>query len=528
MNKKNKIIIFLILNLSALVIGIFCVNNGNLWRDEGFYYHGALLYSKGFIPYIDFFYHRLPLHIELYGSLFKIFGDTFLIGRYISLFFYLLLINLISLLTFFLIRNYYASLLCFVAMLNPIALYGYLKNSTYALSANLIILSALIIYIPLKTKTKWFLFILINFLIWSNRYLIDYQSFFMLGLFLSSLYIFKNDLKTSVVIIGSFILGTVILFKYTIIFGDKNILFDTIDFNFLQKKYIIESGYQVSTSIKDTIKLFANLRLLEFDAYYPYIVFCLFSIVFIFVRFFNLIKNRRWDQFKNDPKEIVKCYLALIFLMNFSFYYLSVNDWPVGKLYVYPLMILLSLIIIFDLLNHLAKVGFFFHYKVLLSILFCLFIFQGFSSSLEFIKTSYLKSDMYLLKKVNKLVNESTKSREGMMLTFSPSLATSHFINEPLLNMDLYTFKPNFDENFIRKYKLMSPNILLNKIKEQKYDIIILSNERFYKKTGLPQILNPYRQDILDIIDNRYEKIKNLDINLMGGLSIYLPLSVNK
>src|SRR3989304_361715 len=96
MNRMSlfKINLLIGINILMLSVGVFIVYHGNFWTDENWYYHGSVLFSNNFSPYIDFFYHRLPLHVEFYGLLFKIFGASFITGRFISLVLFIALVNL--------------------------------------------------------------------------------------------------------------------------------------------------------------------------------------------------------------------------------------------------------------------------------------------------------------------------------------------------------------------------------------------------------------------------------------------------
>ena len=138
---RSRTLLILSANIFFICVGIFLVYHHKIWTDEGWYYNGAVLFSRGILPYVDFFYHRLPLHVEFYGTLFKLFGSSFIMGRVISLVLFINLINLTALCVYRITNSFFAVLISYAAFFNIEGLWGFLTISTYSLSSVLFILA---------------------------------------------------------------------------------------------------------------------------------------------------------------------------------------------------------------------------------------------------------------------------------------------------------------------------------------------------------------------------------------------------
>lgn len=479
---KNKIIF---INILFLFLGLFWIYRCNIWTDENWYYNGAVLFSKGYLPYIDFFYHRLPLHIEFYGILFKIFNSSFIFGRIISLGLFIILINLTAYIIYQMYGNTKLVLLTYIAYLNPLCLYGYLTNSTYSLNALLIIITISLFYWRWRLEHKIFFFIIFNFLILSNRYIIDYQTVFLSLIIIGLIYKFWNNHKILLYIISSTIIGILFIAKYFIIYGDTNIVYDTIVYNFSLKNILVTNGVNLPSGVVENIVQFARIRFAEFDSYYPFNIMAILAIFFIVHSF---VKKRKF--------ELIHYYIIAILLFNILFYYATIDDWPVGKLYIYPLLIILSIIFV-NKITKTFKIKFSFYFFILL------FLTQGLSVGRNFITTNYNQSDIYELNKVSKRIDKYAD--EGLMLTFTPLLSNSGIITEPLLNMEMFSFRPDLNSSEAKKIRVLNVDLLLEKISVGTYSIIVLSDERFFNGRSVAKTITPYKEEIINTIMKKYE-----------------------
>lgn len=80
--------------LLAFLYYSFFVNKGIVLYDEGYYLHIAERISNGEVPYKDFFLQFSPGYFYVLAFLYKIFGSSVIIGRYLTLVICLLIIFL--------------------------------------------------------------------------------------------------------------------------------------------------------------------------------------------------------------------------------------------------------------------------------------------------------------------------------------------------------------------------------------------------------------------------------------------------
>lgn len=532
MISRRKLLVALLFNISILFIGFFWIFHGNIWTDEGWYYGGAVLFSKGFLPYLDFLYHRLPLHIEVYGTLFKLFGASFITGRVISLFFTVIMINLCAWNAYRLTGSLYATFLAYLAFINSIAFWGYFTNSTYALNALLFMLILTVILSRgLSLEIKLFLFIILNFMILANRYLVDYHSFFLMLIVPGFLVYYRNNVRAVASILGSIFLGFLYIFKYSIFLGDRNIFYDTITFIFdsaISQDYFVQTGVippSALPSLFGKIKLFLHLRSLEIEAFYSIWVLCLVAIIVIMWMAFR--KNHYL--FISQLNAIGLGFCSLMVTLNFAFYYLTVNDWPVDKTYVFPFMVILAIWMVTYICNHLNQVEVRKWLRIVFILLFIMTGLPGILSAERNFSVFYKNSDVYALQEISKRIKGYVKNRNGIIMTFNPVLANSGLINEPRLNMELFAFKPYLDTKEVEKYRLMNADILKNNIRGQKYEAIILS-DRFFStaKFGMTKVIAPLREEIMDVILNSYFEAETITSPRYDHFKIYLPRTIGQ
>lgn len=516
----GKTFFIICINILFALLGIFWVYHGNFWNDENWYYHGALLFSKGSIPYTDFFYHRLPLHVEFYGTLFKLIGASFVKGRLISLSLFLILNNLQAYVVYRVCQNFFAVSLSYLAFLTPVTLYSYLTNTTYALSSLLLVFSVFLIVVQKFKYTRLFLFTLVNFLIYSGRYIIDYYLPILVLLITGLILYFRKDRKALLMIFSASALGLLYIFKYTLLTGDTNIIFDTITFNFLT---IDKNATPAVAVLSEKILSFARFRFMEFENYYPFNIFFVAATLW-------LLKSVWLGSFKATLAHIPRSpasSLALLFactitITHFIFFYISLLDWPVTKSYVFPFVILLALWLISETLARFRSDK---QYKIIFQILFVLLFFTApLAVSEEFVKTSYEKSDVAKLSQITDRIHKLEGFRPGVMLSFMPALATDTLINEPRLNMEMLSFQPHLDRGLVERYMLANSEILSKSISEKKYSVVVLSN-RFMKPMHAAKVIAPFQSTLLELIKKNYRLVDTVPTgDFQGDTFVFLPL----
>lgn len=95
---SRLIFVDIIIITFALFYFHFFVNKGIILSDEGYYVHYAERIAHGEIAYKDFLLQYTPGYFYLLALLYKIFGVQILVGRFLSMFFCLLLLTAILLL----------------------------------------------------------------------------------------------------------------------------------------------------------------------------------------------------------------------------------------------------------------------------------------------------------------------------------------------------------------------------------------------------------------------------------------------
>ncbi len=515
MIKQSKVFLFLGINLFFILFGFFWIYHCRFWNDENWYYHGALLFSKGMYPYIDFFYHRLPLHIELYGTLFKIFGASFLTGRIISLVFFILLINIQALVVYKLFSNIQSIILSYTSFLIPMGLYSFLTNTTYSLNALLRTLSLLVLLSSWQKHWKVFWFLLINFFLISNRYLVDYQTMFILGLVIILCIKFRKDFAILGAIFAATFIGLCYIFKYSIFFGDINIFFDTIRFNIDQSSVKIDNK-----NLSSIVRTFLNLRFEEFDSLYPYNILAFFSMGYLAFSWLKDKKNKEnYEKKLSSEHTVAFSYVSIMILLSFSFYYQTIADYPPTKLYTFPFIMILCLALINKLMDQSGP-----RTPNVFILFFLLFLGAPLASTGEFLKTNYFQSDLAIIRKVGAKINSYTHNQRGVMLSFTPVLANETIINEPRLNMEMYAFKPSLDETFVETHHLANEKILKNNIEAKKYSIIVLEEGRFFAQKNMSKVIAPYIPTLMESITRNYELKEEISTgDFMKSLQLYLP-----
>lgn len=524
MNKIGhyKLIFLLAINAVLFGIGIFWVYHVNIWTDENWYYHSAVLFSNNYLPYIDFFYHRLPLNVEFYGLLFKLFGSSFITARFISLFLFMALVNLTSATVYKICNDFKMVILSYLAMICPAALFGYLTVATFSLSALLIVLSAFVLTTGLNKNIKLFLFIFLNFLIYANRYLVDYQLIFLSILLISLVIYYHRDKLALLSITLSSTIGCLYIFKYFIFYGDKNIFFNTVTFNFSLKGYLRESGVTLPAGLKENLIQFINLRFFEFDSFYPINVICIVGILVLAITF---LKNRmKIKDIIVSPRLLTLHYLTLVVLLNFGFYYISLLDWPTSKLYVFPVMSIIGIWLISEIFKQISQHQDTMPEKAIFLLFLTLFLTQGMASSKEYTNLRYLDSDLASLEKVSHSVRNATGGTNGMILTFTPLLAHSGIISDPRLNMEMFAFRPNLTHEEVLKYHLMDAKLMISEIESKKYAAIVLSEKRFFGNSHMSKEILPFRPSIMKAISQGYNLKEIIPLeNFRGDFSIFVP-----
>ncbi|MCL5435375.1 MAG: glycosyltransferase family 39 protein [Patescibacteria group bacterium] len=191
---KNLLKLEVALIISAFIYYLFFVNKGLVFFDEGYFAHSAERLLNGQMPYKDFSLQYGPTYFYILAFLFKLFGPSILIGRFLNI-----VISLFIILTIFFIlkklkinsrRTVFLSFLSLTA-------FGYpLINIS-----NIVWISVLLSLLSVLTYIYWL----------SSKNIRQYRFLVILGLLLALSISCKQN----------FGLAFVLLFTLLVVFGGK-------------------------------------------------------------------------------------------------------------------------------------------------------------------------------------------------------------------------------------------------------------------------------------------------------------------
>jgi len=113
------------------------------------------------------------------------------------------------------------------------------------------------------------------------------------------------------------------------------------------------------------------------------------------------------------------------------------------------------------------------------------------------------------------------------IFTFTPVLALQ--ADRELLPgtvMELYSFFPTWDTEKCKKYNLLNMSMLLDYLASKEAGAVVLSEGRFFSGRGMSVLLDKYRPEILQVLDENYylaEKLSYPADSYFGDVYIYLP-----
>ena len=116
---KRYVVLEIVLLLGAVLYYLFFVNKGIDLFDEGYFVHSAERVFQGEQPYKDFALQYAPAYFYFLAFLYKIFGPSILVGRFLSLFTCLLIILVtFAILNKLKINSYKIILLSFLSLIS--------------------------------------------------------------------------------------------------------------------------------------------------------------------------------------------------------------------------------------------------------------------------------------------------------------------------------------------------------------------------------------------------------------------------
>lgn len=218
---SKRIITLILILIFFSLIKIFLFHP--TFSDENFYFNVAKNIVDGKVPYKEFFFAHPPLQVYLLALVFKIFGTSFFVGKFVPLTFSVISVFL----TYFILKELYEEKIGFLSALIFIFTPGFLTFSDQAYGMwGAILLFLLSIYFMEKGKLfeSSFIFILAVF----YRYLV--LAYFPFLLILCVL--LKHNLKRFLSYVFS--LFFLVFMAFSSIFGHE-FFNDTVNFQIFSK-----------------------------------------------------------------------------------------------------------------------------------------------------------------------------------------------------------------------------------------------------------------------------------------------------
>ena len=459
-------------------VNVFMAVMGHLhYGDEGWYSYYIYQITEGGRPYIDFFFHRLPLFIETYAIILKPFEINLLnlrlLSGVVSFLMYIALFTAIKKI----VGGRYAVLgvLLLLSVFNGLKFYTTLQS--YSLVALLFIISVIISNSNNNNIVKFSIMGILFVIIQWIRYPIDYIPVaYIIFIFLYS----SKNYRTLLVSLSLFILAHFALLYF---YYSPNFYFDQL-FTLSQNTQtpFSEKVIMLGKWIYKLVKQYTVILIITIYVLYNY--FKIFTIKDIS----SMIYERPWFS------------LSLLLIMgNFLMYGLSRGN-AIQMIYVMPLVVLI-LVFLIDKINLSFKpvINMFIYTLILLSTLYGI---VGDASYSFF----YNKSHAKIMDEIGDKIELHTTEHKDL-LVFGSMFG---FVSKRQLikgcEFDLYGLKHDYPDSVRKQYSLLNPTDVLDLVKGKKVDYIIV-NDRMLNPDGMGKVLGEVREPLLEAVSNNYESI---------------------
>jgi hypothetical protein len=494
-------VIFIISIFLALYALDIAFDNNEFWL-----FNEASYFSKGQLPFIDYFSHRLPLHQILLGSYFLLFENTYLLARIFSIILTIISIILISVA---LKKQKYNFIFLILIFLNYNFFYSHAVNLNYSLTSFLFALSIITFFFG-PFRNNYLIFFILQILLYLNSYLISPQLILLLILFFVYLLFINDNRKIEVSII---LIVTLVGFFIINILSKGNFFYSTWEFNLSQLSEMHKR----------------NILADNFDEYFERFIYQRKSeiknipIILIFIGFINflLIKNLKKIFLKIKSREISNSFFIYLYLYLFIHGYFFALiftgfDFFVTKSYCYlPCMYLSVVIINKYFYNEMKKYEK--KIKFLVISIFIFFVLFNVSYKWNFIK--FLK-DKNIINNEIKILNNKKINQKKYSATFLPIFDSNEIILDKHLSMELYSFLHDLDDKESIKKKLAHIQNFKKKIIYKNYDFIIVG-PRLKDEKNMSKIFGTEKNELLDLINLKYKSRKKVDTETFGEVTIY-------
>jgi hypothetical protein len=449
------IIYFLIATATAL--------SAQVHTDEYWSYATIYYASKGYLPFKDYFSHRLPFFSLFYAHTLDIFEISLHSARMVSVFLATLVLYKLLILASKSGSNIYVYSVLLLAYIHPTNLYLMSTATTYALTNAMILLS-----LRSYDNNKIYEYVLINKMIFLTRYIVDVFPVIEAV----NLYLFNRNRKY---FIASILSTLLVIVGLILVFGEFAYL-DTFVYNKQSFEFMLSSGAISNNYTK--IEKFVFLRKEEIKYW-----FAIYSILFMTIYYCKRVEG----SLKAISHYLV--YLILIYL----FYYFSLNDFPITKISAIP--------IILYAYTRMSKS----FSNVAHKILICLTLIPVLIFKIPFTELER-KNSLAICKYID--CSERTLSINPILQTLTSTIDTK-------LIMELYSFAQNDV-----KYGLFKAEDIIKSITNMEYKNIIL-DERFISRKNMSKMISDIEfTEIFAQLNKNYD-LKEIYFDTALGMNVH-------
>ena len=493
------------------------------WGDEDFYFGGSWLVANGELLYRDFFIHHNPVFFYVYALPQYFFGPDIIVGRLLSFFIMMLTFVLVWRLARRLGDKTAALISSGVLITNLLIIYYYTAFAYRVLEAFLMLLFFTILFGNLRGSIKYPLSTFVLCLVVGVRYPIDIMSG-LLVLYL--IYIAYRNWKDKRIILLSLsvavlALGAILL--PFIAYAKEQFLFNTITYPFSFQDFQIEFGIIAEADIWH--RLYRVLIVL-FEVFRDF-----YAVAAIIFGLLVYVGWRTWQR-KLDIKESISrnqgLIFLLIFIILFEVFVAAARGASVGlRSLTFPAAAIVAGV-------GLAKVvagikdgnATLLLYGLIIGLIVLTPLAQFAQGGLSRPALTWQNAEINYVSEVAKKVATYT-DKGDRVLTFTPMFA--HQAERELLPgtaMELWSFFPSWETERSKKYNLLNISMLLDYLSTKQASAVVLTEERFFSGKHMGKLLDKYRPEVLQVLNENYyltEKLSYPSDFGRGSVYIYLP-----
>lgn len=505
------------------LLGLAFVFLSKFWADESWYFGGSWLVANGKIPFLDFFTHHNPLLLYVYALPQYLFGPSLIIGRLTSLLFMMLNFMLVWRLARKLSGRTAAIIAGGLLISNLFVVYYFTTLSYRAMEAFLMLVFFTILLGDWRDSIKYPLAVLPLSLVIGLRYPIDFVSG-LLVLYLA--YVAYHNWQKKLVIllslsVAGLSLGFIIL-PFVFLAWDQ-FFFGTVAFNFLTPSFWVDFGIKGQLGIIDRIYHILIIQSGVFQNFYA-VAAILFALLFYLIS--RVVPGK--VNIKNLIAKNQSLAFILIFIVLYEMFCLAVPQSTVSlRVFIFSVAAIVAGVGLTKVLGDIKdKSATLLLYGLIVGLIIFTPLAQFAQGNESRPTLTWEKTEIkYVLDVANKVADYTAKGDK--ILTFTPVFALQ--ANRELIPgtlMELFNFFPTWETEEVKKYNLMNYDMLLGYLSTKQAGAVVLTEGRFFSGKYMGKVLDKYRAEILEVLDDNYYLVEKLTYSPeigRGNVYIYLP-----